>query len=195
MRRGGFILQTRVTVIVPQSRCRTIPAARWKAFIEWILMAESPASSRMKLTVPTESRSRQTIDFCLSPTTITTIVGGARKLWRFNLKPNGSIDAATQTLIYDWGSTRGPDGLKLDTTGRLYVAAGRNRAKLPCETADPPTAGIYVFSPVGELLEFVAIPRDETTNCAFGGVDGKTLFITAGGTLWSIRTTAPGQVF
>ena len=121
--------------------------------------------------------------------------GGARKLWRFNLKPDGRIEPATQKLIYDWGSTRGPDGIKLDSAGRLYVAAGRNRPNLPNETADKPTAGIYVFSPSGNLLEFVAIPRDETTNCAFGGVDGKTLFITAGGTLWSIRTTTPGQVF
>ncbi|MEM7476348.1 MAG: SMP-30/gluconolactonase/LRE family protein [Planctomycetota bacterium] len=122
-------------------------------------------------------------------------IGGARKLWRFDMKADGSIDAATQTLIYDWGPTRGPDGMKLDTAGRLYVAAGRNQPKLPFETADPISAGIYVFSPEGELLEFVAIPRDETTNCAFGGVDGKTLFVTAGGTLWSIQTTTPGQVF
>ncbi|TWU08073.1 SMP-30/gluconolactonase/LRE family protein [Stieleria varia] len=121
--------------------------------------------------------------------------GGARKLWRFDLNPDGGIDPATQRLIHDWGSTRGPDGMKLDTAGRLYVAAGLNRPNLPHETADPPTAGIYVFSPAGELLEFVAIPRDETTNCAFGGEDGKTLFVTAGGSLWSIRTTTPGQVF
>lgn len=121
-------------------------------------------------------------------------IGGARKLWRFNLNQDGSIDAATQTLIHDWGSTRGPDGLKLDTAGRLYVAAGLNRPNLPSETADPPTAGIYVFSPQGELLEFAPILRDETTNCAFGGPDGKTLFVTAGGTLWSIRTHTPGQV-
>ena len=121
--------------------------------------------------------------------------GGARKLWRFNLNPDGTIDPATQRLIYDWGSTRGPDGMKFDTSGRLYVAAGLNRPHPPHETADPPTAGIYVFSPEGELLEFVAIPRDETTNCAFGGPDGKTLFVTAGGTLWSVRTKTPGQVF
>jgi len=44
-----------------------------------------------------------------------------------------------------------------------------------------PTAGINVFSPLGELVEFVNIPRDETTNCAFGGEEGKTLFVTAGG--------------
>ncbi|WP_160149490.1 SMP-30/gluconolactonase/LRE family protein [Roseiconus lacunae] len=121
--------------------------------------------------------------------------GGARKLWRFNLNPGGDIDAATQTLIYDWGATRGPDGLKLDIAGRIYVAAGLNRPNLPFETADPSTAGIYVFSPQGELLEFVAIVRDEVTNCTFGGSDGKTLFVTAGGTLWSLRTTTPGQGF
>ncbi|MEC8555027.1 MAG: SMP-30/gluconolactonase/LRE family protein [Planctomycetota bacterium] len=121
--------------------------------------------------------------------------GGARKLWRFNLNLDGTIDPATQRLIYDWGSTRGPDGMKFDTVGRLYVAAGLNRPHPPHETADPPTAGIYVFSPEGELLEFVGIPRDETTNCAFGGPDGKTLFVTAGGTLWSMRTKTPGQVF
>jgi len=120
--------------------------------------------------------------------------GGARKLWRFDLQPDGNIDPATQTLVYDWGTTRGPDGMKLDTAGRLYVAAGLNRPHPPHETADPPTAGIYVFSPEGRLLEFTAIPRDETTNCAFGGPDGRTLFVTAGGTLWSIRTTTPGQV-
>ncbi len=119
--------------------------------------------------------------------------GGARKLYRFALQPNGSVDATSQTLIYDWGTTRGPDGMKLDEAGRLYVAAGRNEARLPDETADPATAGIYVFSPQGKLIEFVPIPRDETTNCGFGGRDRKTLYITAGGSLWSIQTVVPGQ--
>lgn len=119
--------------------------------------------------------------------------GGARKLWRFNLKQDGTVDFGSQKLVYDWKTTRGPDGMKLDAAGRLYVAAGLNKPNLPLETADPPTAGIYVFSPDGTLLEFVAIPRDETTNCAFGGSDLKTLFVTSGGTLWSLRTTTPGK--
>ena len=120
-------------------------------------------------------------------------VGGARKLYRFAFQPDGFIDVASKTLIYDWGTTRGPDGMKLDEAGRLYVAAGRNEARLPDETADPATAGIYVFSPQGKLIEFVPISRDETTNCGFGGPDRKTLFITAGGSLWSIQTMVPGQ--
>lgn len=119
--------------------------------------------------------------------------GGARRLWRFNLLPNGRPDLATQTLIHDWKTTRGPDGMKLDAAGRLYVAAGLNRPNPPHESADQPTAGVYVFSPTGKLLEFIPIPRDETTNCAFGEPDLKTLFVTAGGTLWSIRTKNPGR--
>ncbi|WP_442510690.1 SMP-30/gluconolactonase/LRE family protein [Novipirellula sp. SH528] len=123
-------------------------------------------------------------------------LGGARKLWRFNLNADGTPDLDSQTLIYDWTTTRGPDGMKLDQDGRLYVAAGLNKPRPPAQTADSPTAGIYVFSPEGKQIDFLAIPRDETTNCAFGGKDGKTLFVTAGGTLWSVRTAVPGyQVF
>lgn len=66
-------------------------------------------------------------------------------------------------------------------------------ANLPFETAEKPTAGVYVFSPEWKLLEFLPIPRDETTNVAFGGDDGRTLFVTAGGTLWSARVVTPGR--
>jgi gluconolactonase len=120
-------------------------------------------------------------------------VGGARKVWRFDLQADGTVDAASQKLIHDWKTTRGPDGMKLDANGRLFVAAGINKPNPPFETAERPTAGIYVFSPAGELLEFIPIPRDETTNCAFGGDDLKTLFVTAGGSLWSIPVTTPGR--
>jgi len=119
--------------------------------------------------------------------------GGARKLWRFDLRADGTVDFASQKLIHDWKTTRGPDGMKLDAEGRLYVAAGLNKPQPPFETAERPTAGIYVFSPAGDLLEFVPIPRDETTNCAFGGDDFRTLFVTAGGSLWSLRARTPGK--
>lgn len=121
-------------------------------------------------------------------------VGGARKLWRFDLNSNGEIDPASMHLIYDWKTGRGPDGMSIDRSGRLYVAGGRNDPVEPYETADEFKGGVYVLSMSGQLLDFVPIPRDEVTNCAFGGPDLCTLYITAGGTLWSIRTTVPGRV-
>jgi gluconolactonase len=121
-------------------------------------------------------------------------VGGARKLWRFDLRKDGSVDLASRKLLYDWGNGRGPDGLKQDQKGRLYVAAGLSKPNAPFEPARDRKGGIYVLSPEGKLLTFLAVPTDEVTNCAFGGDDRKTLYITAGGTLYSIRTTTPGRV-
>jgi gluconolactonase len=112
------------------------------------------------------------------------VIGGARKLLRFDLKPDGSIATGSRKVIFDWKNARGPDGLKMDREGRLYVAAGLNRPNQPYETADKLRGGIYVLSPRGRLLQFVPIPNDEVTNCAFGGSERKTLFITAGGHLW-----------
>ncbi len=121
-------------------------------------------------------------------------VGGARKLWRFKLNADGTIRPRSRKLIFDWKNARGPDGLKMDQQGRLYVAAGLNRPNPPFETADPLRAGLYVLSPRGRLLDFVALPNDEVTNCAFGGDDLRTVFITAGGHLWSVRSGTAGRV-
>ncbi len=119
---------------------------------------------------------------------------GARKLFRFDLKADGTVDFASKKTLYDWGLGRGPDGLKQDAQGRLYVAGGLNKPSPPFEPAKDKKGGIYVFSPEGKLLTFLNVPRDEVTNCAFGGADLRTLYITGGGTLYSIRTTTPGRV-
>ncbi len=63
--------------------------------------------------------------------------GGARKLYRFELNTDGTLKLDSQKLIYDWGTTRGPDGMKLDIAGNLYVAAGLN--KLIYRTRPPST--------------------------------------------------------
>ena len=121
-------------------------------------------------------------------------IGGARTLWRFDLDADGSASANSRKLIFDWKTSRGPDGLKMDQDNRLFVAAGLNKPNPPYETVEPHEAGIYVLSYDGQLLDFIAIPRDEVTNCAFGGEDLRTLFITAGGTLWSMRVRTSGRV-
>jgi gluconolactonase len=121
-------------------------------------------------------------------------IGGARRLWRFELNPDGTVNPESRKLIFDWKTSRGPDGFKMDRENRLFVAAGLNAANPPFETVEPYKAGIYILSRDGRLLDFVPVPKDEVTNCAFGGEDLKTLYITAGSTLWSIRVKTPGRV-
>ena len=121
-------------------------------------------------------------------------VGGARKLWRFNLRPDGTVDAQSRRMVFDWKTSRGPDGLKMDRQNRLYVAAGLNEANPPFETAEPYRGGVYILSYDGKLLDFVPVAKDEVTNCAFGGEDLQTLYITAGSTLWSVHLNTPGRV-
>jgi gluconolactonase len=84
--------------------------------------------------------------------------------------------------------------LKQDSKGRLFVAGGLNKPNPPFEPAEDVKGGIYVFNPEGKLIDFLAVPTDEVTNCAFGGKDRKTLYITGGGVLYSIRTIEPGRV-
>jgi sugar lactone lactonase YvrE/cephalosporin-C deacetylase-like acetyl esterase len=121
--------------------------------------------------------------------------GGARKLYRFDLKADGTVEPKSRKLLYDWGKGRGPDGVKQDAKGRLYVAAGLNKPNPPAEPDDKVKGGVYVLDPdTGKLLAFVGVPTDEVTNCAFGGDDLKTLYVTGGGTLYSVRTTTPGRV-
>jgi len=118
--------------------------------------------------------------------------GGARKLYRFALKPDGSIVPDSRVLVFDWKTGRGPDGFKMDRKGRLYVAAGRNRASR-WETAEEFKGGIYILSAAGKLLEFVHFEKEETTS-AFGGPDLKTLFVTSAGQLWSVTVNTPGWI-
>ena len=116
---------------------------------------------------------------------------GNRKIWRFGLTSTGDIVPGSRKQIYDFSPGRGADGMAVDSEGRIYAAAGLNFANLPAET-DVVRSGIYVISPEGELLDTILVPEDMITNCAFGGPEMKTLYITAGHHLWSVETTARG---
>ncbi len=109
--------------------------------------------------------------------------GGSRKLLRYAIDKHGRATDAGK-VIFDWKNGRGPDGMKMDNAGRIYVAAGTNKAT-EFETTEF-KAGCYILSPTGRLIDFIPTAPDECCNCAFGGADGKTLFITSGGHLWSV---------
>lgn len=48
------------------------------------------------------------------------------------------------------------------------------------------------MSPQGVLKRFIPIPEDEISDASFGGSDMKTLYVTAGKTLYKLSTNIPG---
>lgn len=116
--------------------------------------------------------------------------GGNRKIWGFDVAADGSL--SKQRLVYDFGKGRGGDGMRLDMNGNLWVAAGIHFYRgNPGETLDVPT-GVYVISPQGKLLGRIPVNEDLITNVAFGGRDHKTLYVTAGKTLYSLPVNVKG---
>jgi gluconolactonase len=112
-----------------------------------------------------------------------------RKIWAFDILPDGGV--AKQRQVYDFGRGRGGDGMRMDTQGNLWVAAGISAPRTTNESADVPT-GVYVISPEGKLLGRIPIGEDVVTNLAFGGPDKKTLYVTSGKTLFKIQTAVKG---
>ena len=81
--------------------------------------------------------------------------------------------------------------MTIDADGNLWVAAGLNRTRGTSETLDT-KAGVHVFSPTGEQLDFYPINEDTVTNVAFAGEDLKTLYLTSGDKLYRIDTDQVG---
>lgn len=136
------------------------------------------------IAVTQDSRILYLVDSC-------PVIGGNRKIWRFQLDATGT--PRDQHCLFDFAPGRGGDGMRLDCEGNLYVAAGISAPRGPHETDDVPP-GIYKISPDGKLQGRIAVPEDVLTNLAFGGADGRTLYITAGKTLFTTRVSTPGQV-
>jgi gluconolactonase len=79
-----------------------------------------------------------------------------------------------------------PDGLKVDTAGNVYCAAG-------CATGNcGGSAGIYILDLRGKKLGRIVHGYPETTNIAFGGDDWKTLYFTTRNTLGSVNLKIAG---
>jgi gluconolactonase len=113
-----------------------------------------------------------------------------RNILAFDLLEDGSI--TNQRTLFDFYPGRSGDGMCIDVEGNLYVAAGLHRERESSETLDT-HPGIHVISPKGKLLAYRKTPEDTITNCTFGGDDLKTLYITCGSYLLSIRTNMPGK--
>jgi gluconolactonase len=121
-----------------------------------------------------------------------------RVIRALDLMPDGT--ARNGRVIYEFPG-RSADGMSVDVQGNLYVAAGLNALAPPgavaaarAWTADAlkTPGGVYVISPAGMLLKFIPIPEDVITNTAFGGPDMKTLYVTSGRTVFTVRTDIAG---
>jgi len=97
-----------------------------------------------------------------------------RRLYAYDLDGNGKA-SGERVLIENIDGP--PDGIAVDEKGNIYITANQ----LP------------VYSPRGELLHtfrFSERPR----NCAFGGPDMTTLFVTSGTSVHAVKLGVKGAV-
>lgn len=113
-----------------------------------------------------------------------------RNILAYDLDETGNVTNSRVHISFYPG--RSGDGMCIDAEGNLYVAAGLHKTRKTSETLDT-KPGIHVVSPKGKLVAYVETPEDTITNCSFGGVDLKTLFVTCGSVLLSIPTSIPGK--
>jgi gluconolactonase len=78
----------------------------------------------------------------------------------------------------DQQTSGGGDGLAVDSSGNVFITSA---------------AGIQVFSDAGELLGIIQVP-EQPANCAFGGPDNRTLYITARKGLYRCVMPIPGHL-
>lgn len=119
----------------------------------------------------------------LSPSghTLYLAVEGERRVLAYDVAANGALSNERQ--FASMGTSHSPDGLTIDRAGNLYAAANRQ---------------VWAWNPAGQLLFQLAIPviapattAEDPTNVEFGGADGRTLYITAGRSLYGIELNVP----
>ena len=99
--------------------------------------------------------------------------GKPRHIRVFNVHKDGTATGGAVFCRIDNGV---PDGIRSDAKGRLFSSAGD---------------GVHVFAPDGKLIGRILVPETPANLCV-GGEDGKTLFITARTSLYSIPLRVKG---
>lgn len=102
-------------------------------------------------------------------------------IWRAPIESTGDI-SRVGIFIQLSGGLAGPDGIAVDEQGGLAVCING-------------FGTVWVFNRLGEPLLRIRSPEGiATTNCAFGGIDNRRLFITESetGTILSVDLEIPG---
>lgn len=104
-----------------------------------------------------------------------------RKIWSYSLDTNGAISHKKLLIEFE---DFGLDGMRCDVEGNLYVARYGKGV-------------VAVVSPAGKLIKEIKLKGQKPTNVAFGGKDGKTLYITCQdrGHIEMIKTDIIGRSF
>jgi gluconolactonase len=103
---------------------------------------------------------------------------GKMALLAYDLAADGT--AKFRKTLVDYSPQDGPDGVVCDTEGNLWVAI-----------RDETRPGIYCYSPEGKELGY--IKTEIPTNVGFArGAEAKTLYITAGKSLYRIKVNKEG---
>jgi gluconolactonase len=103
---------------------------------------------------------------------------GHRILLAYPLKEDGTVGLPKK--VYDFAADRGIDGMTVTTEGLIVASAGAGK-----------TAGVTVFKPDGTKVGFLPMPEDPS-NCCFGGKEMRTLYVTAGKSLYRVETNMIG---
>lgn len=110
-------------------------------------------------------------------------VGNDRELRSYPIRNDGTL--GDYEVLHNFYPHRGIDGMCLDEAGNVVATAGWQESG--------PGPMLYVFAPSGRVLDTHPFPSVQPTNCAFGGDDLRTLFVTsADGCLYRARTDRRG---
>ena len=93
----------------------------------------------------------------------------------FDVKSDGTLANSRVFADLSVDKVNGPDGMKVDVNGNLYVTSGV----------------VWIFDCAGKHLGDIAVP-EPPANCAFGGADYKTLFITARTSVYKVQLKIAG---
>lgn len=107
-----------------------------------------------------------------------------RELRAYPINDDGTV--SPYEVLHNFYPHRGIDGMCLDREGNIIATAGWRQSG--------PGPMIYVFAPNGRVLETHPVPVDRPTNCTFGDPDLKTLYVTASGCLFRVRTEHTGYL-
>jgi len=104
-----------------------------------------------------------------------------RNVWVYEIGPDGGISNKRLLLAFP---DHGMDGMRSDADGNLYIA--RYGAGV-----------VAVVSPTGDVLREVRLKGLKPTNVAFGGADGRDVFVTLQdrGAIETFRSDRPGREY